>query len=103
MGRVKWGGVKLGEGRVYTLAYADDMVLLAGNEEEMRSMMERLEVYLDRKRMDLNTEKTKIVRFRKGGGREVKRDWRWKGKRMEVIKKFKYLDYILQKNGGQEA
>lgn len=72
MGRVKWG-VKLGEERIYTLAYAD-MVLLAENEEEMRSMIERLEVYLDRKRLELNTEKTKIVRFRKGGGREVKRD-----------------------------
>lgn len=72
MGRVKWG-VKLGEGRIYTLAYAD-MMLLAENEEEMRSMIERLEVYLDRKRLELNTEKTKIVRFRKGGGREVKRD-----------------------------
>lgn len=35
--------------RVYTLLYADDMVLLAEEEEEMRSMMGRLEEYLDRK------------------------------------------------------
>lgn len=29
MGKVKWGGVRLDGGRVYTLAYADDVVLLA--------------------------------------------------------------------------
>jgi len=31
------GGIGLGESRVYTLAYADDMVLTEG-EDEMRSM-----------------------------------------------------------------
>lgn len=36
VGRIKWGG-----GKVYTLAYADDLVLLAEGEEEMRSMMGR--------------------------------------------------------------
>lgn len=77
MERVKWEGMKLGEGRVYTLAYADDMLLLTENEEEMRSMTGRLEVYLKRKRMELNTEKTKVVRFRKREGREVKKEWRW--------------------------
>lgn len=73
------------------------MVLLAENEEEMRNMMERLEVYLDRKRMELNMEKTKIVRFRKGGGREVKRDWRWKGKRLEEVKEIKIFGLRITK------
>lgn len=50
MGKVKWGGVKLGEGKVYTLAYTDDIVfLLAEEEDEIRSMMGRLEGYLDKK------------------------------------------------------
>jgi len=29
MGKVKWEGVKLGVGRLYSLAYADDIVLMA--------------------------------------------------------------------------
>jgi len=79
MGKVRWGGVKLDGKRVYTLAYADDMVLLAEGEEEMKSMMERLEIYLDKKKVELNAEKTKMLRFRReeeerkrriGGGRE---------------------------------
>jgi len=54
MGKVKWGEVKIGDKRIYTLAYADNIVLLAEEEEGMRSMIGRLEEYLDRKRLKLN-------------------------------------------------
>ncbi|XP_067217103.1 LINE-1 retrotransposable element ORF2 protein [Linepithema humile] len=103
MGKVKWGGVKLRGRKIYSLAYADDMVLIAEEEEEMKGMMERLERYLDRKNLELNTEKTKIMRFRKGGGRWRKKVWRWKGKIIEEVKEFRYLGYIIQRNGGQGA
>ncbi|XP_067207866.1 golgin subfamily A member 6-like protein 22 [Linepithema humile] len=86
MGKVKRGGVKLRGNRIYSLAYADDMVLVAEEEEEVRGMMERLERYLERKKLELNTKKTKIMRFRKGGGRWKKRYGNGKGR-----------------NGGQEA
>lgn len=32
-------------------------------------MIGRLEKYLDRKRLELNAGKTKVMRFRRGGGR----------------------------------
>lgn len=78
----------LGGDRFYILSYADDMVLLAENEGKMRSL---LKGYLDRKRLVLNENKTKIMRFRKGGGRMRKVDWRWKDKVIEEINEFKYL------------
>lgn len=37
MGKVKQGGVKIGDRRIYTLAYADDIVLLAEEKEGMRA------------------------------------------------------------------
>lgn len=55
MRRVKWGGVRVGGEKLYTLSYADDIVLMAEDEAEMRSMMERLEGYLDRKGLELKT------------------------------------------------
>lgn len=102
MGRVKWRRVRLGVGRVYTMAYVDDVVMLVEN-EEMKSVIKRLKQYLDRKKLETNTEKTKITRFRKGSGREGKRDWRGKGKAIQEMKEFKYLSYMLQKYGKQEA
>lgn len=49
----------------------------------MRNMIERLERYLERKGLELNVVKTRIVRFRKRGGRLGKVDWRWKGKKIQ--------------------
>ncbi|XP_012231352.2 uncharacterized protein [Linepithema humile] len=76
---------------------------MAENEEEMGSMIRRLEGYLGRKRLELNLSKTKILRFRKGGGRMGKKIWRWRGKVIEEVKKFRYLGYTLKRNGKQEA
>ena len=56
MGKIKWGGVKLRD-KVYGLAYADDMVLLAEDKGGMRSMIERLEGYIEKKGLELNREK----------------------------------------------
>lgn len=36
MRKVKWGGVRIGEERVYTLAYADDLVLITEEESHDR-------------------------------------------------------------------
>lgn len=65
------------------LGYADDMVLMAKKEEELKSMMERLEEYLDGKRLESNARKTKIVRFRRRGGRTKVWNWSWKEKLIE--------------------
>lgn len=59
MEKERWRGV--GE-KNYTLAYTDDTAVLAEEEEGMRGMMGRLEGYLDRIGMELNTRKTKVMR-----------------------------------------
>lgn len=99
----KWGRVKIEEKRIYSMAYADDIILISEDEEGMKSMMARLERYLEEKCLKLNSEKTKVMRFRKGGGKRKKTNWWWKGRKIEKIKEFKYLGYNLQRNGGQEA
>lgn len=73
MKKVKWEGVRLGERKIYLLAYVDDIVLIAEAKDQLRSMMERLERYLDEKNLELNTRKSKIKRFKRGGERESKR------------------------------
>lgn len=44
------------------MSYADDIVLLTEDEEGMRSIIGRLEKYLERKGLELNTNKTKLIR-----------------------------------------
>ncbi|EZA46641.1 hypothetical protein X777_04138 [Ooceraea biroi] len=47
----------------------------------MKGMIVKLEKYLERKRLELNVEKSKIMRCRKGGGRWRRICWKWKGKK----------------------
>lgn len=58
---------------------------------------------LNGKRLKVNTEKTKIMGFRKGGGRLNKREWRWKGKRIEEVKELRYLGCVAKKWGAEGA
>lgn len=62
-------GVWIGKDRVCSLVYTDDMVLLAEEKKSMKSILERLESYLDRKGLEMNVGKTKVVRFRERRGR----------------------------------
>jgi len=98
-----WGGVKIRGRKTYTLAYADDMVMLAEDEDGMKGLMDRMERYLDGKGLELNTEKTKVMRCRREGGRWKKIRLHWKGKELEEVKEFKYLGYMVKSNGSQEA
>ena len=96
-------GVKLGGGeRVYTLAYADDVAVLAEDEEGMKGMLGKLERYVDGKGLQVNLGKAKVMRFRRGGGGRWKSvKWRWKGKELEEVRCFRYLGYTVMGNRGQ--
>lgn len=48
--------VRLRGEKIYTLTYADDIVLLA-EEEDMRAMIARLERYVREKRLEVNVGK----------------------------------------------
>ncbi|KAL6419029.1 hypothetical protein ACFW04_014075 [Cataglyphis niger] len=86
MSRCEWGGVDLEEKRIYTLAYADDVVLIAEEEDEMRSIIERLERYLEKKGLELNVGKSKIL----SGNLGLER----KRKKLERLQE-RYLRWIL--------
>lgn len=50
----------------YTLAHADDIAVMAEDEKEIKGVMDKLEKHLEKKGMELNVRKTKIMRCKKG-------------------------------------
>ena len=48
--------------------YADDIVLVVSETEELKSMISRLEKCLDTRKLLVNVEKSKVFVFSKGGG-----------------------------------
>lgn len=96
------GGVTIGKEKFWSLTYTDDMVLVARNEEDLKGMLKRFRRYLSKKRLTLNVEKSKIIVFENGKGRKKRREWRWREEIIEEVTEIKYLEYIMQKNGGAE-
>lgn len=101
LAKAQSGGVVIGRKKFWSLAYADDVVAVATTEKELREMISRLIQYFDRRELVLNVEKSKILKFSKGGGRRRKtyESWKWKNHDIEEVTEFKYLGYIFTKNG----
>lgn len=66
------------------MGYTDDLVVFAEEEKSIRWLFERLERNLDRKRLGLNTEKMKMIRCGREGGRGRRVNW-WKRKEIEKV------------------
>ena len=69
------GGITIGNKRVYALAYADDLAIIAETKEEMERMIKYLNKYFKDQELEVNAEKSKIVVFSKGKSRK-KEKWK---------------------------
>lgn len=83
------GGIVAGKKKIWTISYADDIVIMATNEEALRRMIKRLEKYLLKKMLQLNVSKTKIMIFGETRGRKHKNkkcmEWMWKKEKIEIV------------------
>lgn len=57
------GGIEIEGRKLYTLSYADDVVLIAREGEGLKLMMKELEGYLKEKGLEANPRKSKVMRF----------------------------------------
>ena len=99
------GGAIVGNRKIWNLAYADDIVLLATNETEMKEVLKRFKLYAEKKKLTLNTEKSKVMIFKKREGRKRKEEikWKWGEEDLQQVKEFKYLGYHFQTNNKPEV
>lgn len=100
--RESWGGIKVRGKKIFSLAYTDDVAMIAENEGTMKGVIKVLEKYIEDKGLQVNVEKTKVMRCRKGGGRKKRVIWKWKNSDIEEVKSFKYLGYMMMANGKQK-
>ncbi|KAH0821305.1 hypothetical protein GEV33_001486 [Tenebrio molitor] len=96
-------GVVVGKEKVWSLAYADDLVVLAREEKGMKEMLGSMEKYMRRKKLMVNVEKSKMMVFRKGGGRRKINEWRWEKDKIEEVKEFKHLGYVMNERNTAAA
>lgn len=91
----------MGTRKIWSLAYADDVVVMAKTIGEMKELIERLEKYFERRRLTVNVRKTKWMVCKNVGGRRKNEELRWRGEEIERVKEFKYLGYMFGEFGGK--
>lgn len=96
MGYEAVDGLTVGNVRIWYLAYADDMVMIARNRKASMDVIDTLRKFLKRRRLELNTDKTKVVVFHKSR-RERNEGWKWKRRNMEEVRTFKHLGFTLNR------
>lgn len=65
-------GVKLRKERVWSLAYADNIIVLANNRITLMDMMDPLNRFLKERKLISNVDKTKVLVFNKKGKEKKK-------------------------------
>ena len=88
-------GVGIGMASLYLLLFADDLILFAPTAIYMQRMINLLEKYCDKWKLKINTSKTKIMVFRKGGYLRHYENWTLYGKNVPVTSQYNYLGVIF--------
>ena len=85
--------------KLFLLLYADDIVLLSETESGLQEGLLLLEGYCDRWKLSVNSLKTKVMIFRKGGRLRRNLTFLYKGQELEIVDKFTYLGIVFTPGG----
>lgn len=83
---------------VNCLMYADDIVLISRSEIGLQRLIDRLSDYCTRWKMEVNTDKTKVIKF-SGNGHRCKTNFLYRDKLIENVLKYKYLGLEFSSSG----
>ena len=90
------GTVSIGDGTITNLRFSDDIDGLAGEEEELASLVERLDKASIAYSMEISAEKTKLMANNTGG---INTEIKVNGKKLETVTSFKYLGSFVSDEG----
>ena len=85
------GTVSIGGRTITNLHFADDIDGLAGEEEELVNLVERLDKASTAYGMEISAEKTKLMTNASGINTEIKAN----GQKLETVTSFKYLGSVI--------
>ena len=92
------GTASIGARSITNLRFADDIDGLAGREEELADLVERLDKTSTAFGMQINAEKTKLMTNNTNG---FSTDIRVNGEKLDCVNRFKYLGAIIADEGSK--
>ena len=85
-------------GSLNSIFWADDLVMFADSEDGLQNMLNLLEKYSNENYLTVNTKKTKCMIFNKNG-RLLLRPFYLNNTRLECVRLYKYLGFMITPSG----
>ena len=80
---------------IFLLLFADDIVLISDTPRGLQNQLDVLSSACKDLFLHINTDKTKVMVFRKGGFWGKHEKWHLNGKNIEVVNEYTYLGYTF--------
>ena len=88
-------GIDLGMLKIFLLLYADDIIIFASSAVELQNNLNILSEYCERYKLVVNTTKTKIMVFRRGGFLSKNLKFYYNETEIAIVNTFSYLDIVF--------
>ena len=96
-------GIDIGMLKLFLLLYADDIIIFAEDKDNLQHSLNILEQYCSTWKLKVNTNKTKVMVFRKGGRLPENLHFFYDGSELEIVNKFVYLGVTFSTGGSFHA
>ena len=84
---------------IHILLFTDDIIILAKDAMDLQSKLDTLNKYCKLKRLTVNIDKTKIIKFQKAGRQKKERTFRYDSVPIETVTHYTYLGVIFSSSG----
>jgi hypothetical protein len=93
----------VGREKVWNVAFANNLVIVAKSGREMKEMMKSLGKYVRKRKLEVNVENTKMKVFNKRKRKSEENEWNWEGTKIERVNEYKYLGYTFKERATDKA
>ena len=91
-------GIKIGDDIINSLLYADDIVLIAANEDDLQLLLKKLNSWCSKWRLEVNMLKTNVMHVRKAQAKRSDYSFLFEGRRVEYCERYKYLGITINEH-----
>lgn len=92
-------GLSLNDVTFILMLFADDMAILGNSVADLQNSLDLLSRYCLKWGLEVNTDKSKIVVFRKHGNVTENERWVYNNNEIEIVDNFNYLGTVFNYNG----
>ncbi|KAI0987421.1 hypothetical protein GJ496_009967 [Pomphorhynchus laevis] len=77
--------------KIPVILYADDLTILTASYDDVKWALSQLQLYCVKNKLTVNSTKTKIIKFRRGGRISATDRFFFNNKEINIVNKFKFL------------